>query len=152
MTREERIAELEAELAELKSQKPFKPYLAWVSDRPEYCSSIDLIEDWDDGRFLGKNEEWKYATPLTRQEVLDLLPAPTSKYDWDVILRVYPWATAVGLHPDGKIVICDSQKLIPRTSGFNGNFNECEALVKPEWILHKTDDWKDSIEYKRDVF
>lgn len=161
MTREQRIVELEAELAKLKAQKP-EPYLAWVSDKNSKTSSRRksilrrIVEVYDDCEFPFQDDfgaGWVYATPLTRQEVLDFLPEPTSKYDWDAILEEYPWATAVALHPDSSIVICNGQELLPRITAYTGDFSKCNVINnKPEWILEKTKDWTDSIEYKQDVF
>ena len=100
MDTKERIAKLEAELAELKKEVGFKPYLAWVSDinetRITQKRSLKFTEKGD--RFYSRWDiSWRYATPLTREEILSYLPSVKSKYDWDAILKEYPNAQVAAL-------------------------------------------------------
>jgi len=162
MDMKERIAKLEAELAELKKEVEFRPFLAWVSLSNETPNNKDMpaiIDSYDvkashPYRTLKGYTGWKYATPLTREEILSYLPPVKSKYDWDAILKVYPNAQVAARHPNGDIVIGSQSEIKVGSGGFNSASPDGVFLFvgsKPEWILDKDCDWRDSIEYRRDV-
>lgn len=146
MDMKKRIEELKAEIARLEKEDEFRPYLAWVSDENEKPDNTDMptiIDSYDVKAFypyraLKGYIGWKYATPLTRKEILSYLPT-TTKYDWDAILKEYPKAQVVARQSNGSIVI----------GSHDGHFLFVDP--HPEWILDKDCDWRDSIEYRRDV-
>lgn len=157
MDTKERIAKLEAELAELKKEVGFKPYLAWVSDineNPDNTEKVVEIHREKGDRFYSRWDiSWRYATPLTRKEILSYLPT-TTKYDWDAILKKYPEAQVVARQSNGSIVIGSQSEIkAGHSGGFNsvsyGHFLFVDSM--PEWILDKDCDWRDSIEYRRDI-
>ena len=157
MDMKERIAKLEAELAELKKEVEFKPYLAWVSDNnenPDNTEKVVEIHRKKGDRFYSRWDiSWRYATPLTRKEILSYLP-PTTKYDWDAILKEYPNAQVAARHPNGDIVIGSQSKIKVGSVGFSSVTQDGGFLFggdRDRWILDKDCDWRDSIEYRRDV-
>ena len=162
MSNKKRIEELKAEIARLEKEE-FRPYLAWVSDENEMPDNKDMptvIDSYDvkapyPYRALKGYAGWKYATPLTRKEILSYLPPVKTKYDWDAILKEYPDAQVVARNPDGNIVIgtYTSLKVSPFFDCFYCDKSTGKVLFagrKPEWIL-KDCDWRDSIEYRRNV-
>lgn len=161
MNNKERIEELKAEIARLEKEDEFRPYLAWVSDdneRPDNECRMVLItskEDRGSYHFLENiGVFWKYATPLTRKEILSYLPPQKARYDWDAILEMYPNAKVVAMHPDGEIVVGSHSKIEVGCEGFYSISYDGRFLFvgsRPEWIIEKPADWKDSIVYKEDV-
>lgn len=161
MTKAERIKELEEKLAELKKEVKFRPYLAWVSDSNEMpdnkCRMALLTSKEETGYYHFSDNvgiRWRYATPLTQKEILSYLPPVKTKYDWDTILKVYPNAKVVAMHPDGEIVVSSHSKIAVGCEGFHSSSRDGVFLFigsMPEWILDKDCDWRDSIEYRRDI-
>ena len=160
MDTKERIAKLEAELAELKKEEEFKPYLAWVSDEnanPRNTERLALIISYSGESYPFRDNEYNYwysATPLTRAEVLAYLPPVKSKYDWDAILKVYPNAQVAARHPNGDIVIGSQSKIKVGSVGFSSVTQDGGFLFGGDnyrWVLDKDCDWRDSIEYRRDA-
>lgn len=158
MSNKKRIEELKAEIARLEKEDEFRPYLAWVSDEKEcpLCTKrLALIISYSGGSYPFRDQEynyWQFATPLTRKEILSYLP-PTTKYDWDAILKEYPNAQVVARNPDGNIVIgtYTSLKVSPFFDCFYCDKSTGKVLFagrKPEWLL-KDCGWRDSIEYYR---
>lgn len=161
MDNKERIEELKAEIARLEKEDEFRPFLAWVScdnERPDNKCRMALIvskQDTEyfpfiDNMYLG----WKYATPLTRKEILSYLPPQKAGYDWDDILREYPDTKAAARHPNGNIILSTHSRIMAYDDHFinvsnDGSFFYSEH--RPEWILDKDCNWKDSIEHKEDV-
>ena len=157
MSKLERIEKLEAELAELKNELAFKPYLARVHEEEgetPYVALIVVENASDNSKFQDDAGNcWKYATPLTRKEILSYLP-PTTKYDWDAILKEYPNAQVAARHPNGDIVIGSQSKIKVGSEGFNSVTQDGGFLFVGDnyrWILDKDCDWRDSIEYRWDV-
>lgn len=161
MTKAERIEELKAEIARLEKEDEFRPYLAWVSDSNEMpdnkCRMALLTSKEETGYYLFSDNvgtRWRYATPLTRKEILSYLPPVKTKYDWDAILEMYPNAKVVAMHPDGEIVVGSHSKIAVGCEGFHSISRDGVFLFigsMPEWVLDKDCDWRDSIEYRRGV-
>ena len=158
MSNKKRIEELKAEIARLEKEEEFKPYLAWVSDEnenPRNTERLALIIN-----FLGEESYpfrdheynyWQFATPLTRKEILSYLP-PTAKYDWDAILKEYPEARVAVRNKDNSFYIGTYREVDVWYNGWEGHGEGLwQVSDRKHWILDKDCDWRDSIEYRRDV-
>ena len=155
MSNKKRIEELKAEIARLEKEDEFRPYLAWVSDSEKFPNKSNARIALIVNEYLYDNRKvnWKYTTPLTRKEILSYLP-PTTKYEWDAILKEYPNAQVAARHLNGDIVIGSQSKIKVGSEGFNSVTQDGGFLFVGDnyrWILDKDCDWRDSIEYRRDV-
>jgi len=153
MSNKKRIEELKAEIARLEKEDEFRPYLAWVSDSEKFPNKSNARIALIVNEYLYDNRKvnWKYTTPLTRKEILSYLP-PTAKYDWDAILKEYPEARVAVRNKDNSFYIGTYREVDVWYNGWEGHGEGLwQVSDRKHWILDKDCDWRDSIEYRRDV-
>jgi len=158
MSNKKRIEELKAEIARLEKEDEFHPYLAWVSNEKEspLCTKrLALIISYSGESYPFRDHEfnyWQFATPLTRSEVLPYLLPVKSKYDWDAILKEYPEAQVAVRNKDNSFCIGTYREVDVWMGGWEGHGEGLwQFSDRKHWILDRDCDWRDSIEYRRDV-